>query len=66
MNVFVNEEVIELQTDASLTFLLEQLNTPTKGIAVAVNQQVIQRTEWDQFKMTENDQVLIIRATQGG
>lgn len=37
-----------------------------RGIAIAVNQQVISKSQWDDFKLKENDEVLIIKATQGG
>ncbi|MBC7862697.1 MAG: sulfur carrier protein ThiS [Bacteroidia bacterium] len=38
----------------------------TEGIAVAVNQNVIPKTEWEQTFLKENDTLLIIKATQGG
>ncbi len=40
-------------------------NTQT-GIAVAINQTVIPKSNWNQFFVTENDEILIISATQGG
>ncbi len=40
--------------------------TDQKGIAIAVNQQVVSRSQWADFKLKENDEVLIIKATQGG
>ena len=36
------------------------------GIAVAVNQQVIKKTDWDKFMIKDNDKILLITATQGG
>lgn len=38
----------------------------TKGIAVAVNQQIVPRASWEQQSIQPNDQILIITATQGG
>ncbi|MDN3670866.1 sulfur carrier protein ThiS [Echinicola jeungdonensis] len=37
-----------------------------RGIAIAVNQQVVPKIQWSDFQLNENDEVLIIKATQGG
>lgn len=49
------EECIELE-----------LKGKTKGIAVALNNQVIPRINWSSTPLTENDSILIITATSGG
>lgn len=36
------------------------------GIAIAVNDNVIPKGEWQQYKLQANDKVFVIRATQGG
>lgn len=36
------------------------------GIAVAVNNTVIPKTDWDNHTLSPTDQILIITATQGG
>jgi sulfur carrier protein len=36
------------------------------GIAIAVNEAVIPRGEWDGYVLRERDRVFVIRATQGG
>lgn len=37
-----------------------------KGIAVAVNNEVIPKKEWNYNYLKENDKILVLRATQGG
>lgn len=37
-----------------------------EGIAVAINQEVVAFDQWEQTPLQENDQILIITATQGG
>lgn len=37
-----------------------------KGLAVAVNSQIIPRHSWEHRLIRSNDEVLIIKATQGG
>jgi len=39
---------------------------PVRGIAVAVNDRVIPRGQWDDVVLQQNDRIEIIRATQGG
>lgn len=38
----------------------------TQGIAIAVNEQVIPKAEWATRLLQDKDEVLLIRATQGG
>lgn len=37
-----------------------------KGLAVAVNDNVIPKITWSAYQVKENDTITIIRATQGG
>jgi sulfur carrier protein len=67
MNVFVNNEKREIINQPTITQLLSEisLNSP-KGIAVAINNEVIPKSGWGNYLLNENDKVTIIRATQGG
>ncbi|WP_206367412.1 sulfur carrier protein ThiS [Sphingobacterium sp. SGR-19] len=38
----------------------------SKGIAVAVNNQVVPKTQWASTVLQDSDSILIITATQGG
>lgn len=52
---------------ASLEQLLLSENLKKeKGIAVALNNQVIPREDWNSTSLHPNDTILIITATQGG
>ena len=67
MEITVNSQPRTIQSQASLLQLLEAINSASqKGIAVAVNETVIPKTEWENFQLSNNDKVLIIKATQGG
>ena len=51
----------------SLEALLAREASPLpKGIAVALNNQVIPRSRWASQELQPNDNILIIIATQGG
>ncbi len=68
MKVILNDTPIEL--DPAKTTLLQAIShsgiSDFKGLAVAVNDTVIPRTNWESFLLNENDTITIIRATQGG
>lgn len=68
MRLSINDTPVNLNGSA---ISLEQAvshsgTTDFKGIAVAVNNTVIPRANWNSFQLKENDTITIIRATQGG
>lgn len=67
MEITVNGVKKEIATGFSLLDLaLEQLGDKQNGVAIAINQQVISREQWNSTEIVENDSILIIKATQGG
>ncbi len=46
--------------------LIEQLNIQTNGIAVAVNNDVVSKPNWEKREVVDQDNILIIKSTQGG
>lgn len=48
-------------------FLENELNVEdSKGIAVAVNLNIVPRSKWDTTQIKENDEIEIVHAVQGG
>ncbi len=66
MKIEINGEIKEFEEGISLKKLIEQTVKNSKGTAVAVNNSVVSKPEWETFLLKENDKVLIIKATQGG
>ena len=67
MKIKVNSDEVELKDGNQLSILMKNLSMEErKGIAVAVNAEVIPRRQWHQHELSENDEVIIIEATQGG
>ena len=67
MTIFINQQVQEITDNATLSAVVfAQLGEKQAGIAVAVNQKVIPRAQHLDFILKEGDQILIIKATQGG
>ena len=65
MKLRVNDKEVETRATHLSLFIQEQ-NLPTTGIAVAVNNRMITRAEWDSFALNEGDNILIIKAVCGG
>lgn len=66
MKVQVNNKEVEIDSASTLTQLITQLKLPSQGIAVAINNKMIPRTEWECFSLQENDNLVIIKAACGG
>jgi sulfur carrier protein len=67
MNVIVNNEPVNLENGATVSALMNILfQDEIRGKAVAINDNVVPRNEWDSTQLTENQNILIITATQGG
>ena len=67
MIVSVNNEQKELNDQSGLIDLLAHLQLAEgKGIAVAINNKVVPKTQWEEKVLSEDDKVTIIKATQGG
>jgi sulfur carrier protein len=66
MQIVINEKTFELEENSSLAEALKQFDIATSGLAAAVNSAVIPYEQWQDFVLSENDAVMIIRATQGG
>jgi sulfur carrier protein len=64
--VQVNDEPTELASGTTLAALLEQLKVKPRGIAAAINSEVIPQSQWHAAALESGDSVLIITATQGG
>lgn len=66
MNITVNNDVQNVQELINLDSLIKQLELEVKGIAIAVNFTVISKSDWNQTILKQNDNITIIKATQGG
>ena len=63
----VNNKPYTFPETISLAHLLQELQLVDRtGIAVAVNETVIPRDQWASLTLANQDQVLIVKASQGG
>lgn len=66
ISVQVNQKKHQVLENTSLEDLIGKLNIRTNGIAVAINNRVIKKTDWKIKQLQQSDTVLIIKSTQGG
>ncbi|HWZ23255.1 MAG TPA: sulfur carrier protein ThiS [Cytophagaceae bacterium] len=67
MTIFFNNNLQQIQEQTTVLLLLDQLmSNKQNGIAVAINETVIPKGQWNTYVLQPNDKVLVIKATQGG
>ena len=66
MNISVNNSQKDISENTSIEALINLLDHTPNGIAVAINEEIILKRNWNSSFLKENDDVLIIQATQGG
>jgi sulfur carrier protein len=68
MELKINNQTKQFATDSLTVQALLDLEIPIKqnGIAVAINNTVIPKSNWNLHPIQETDDILIISATQGG
>ena len=66
MTVTVNGKARDLPVGATLADVVSQLTTSPKGVAAAVNGEVVPRRAWSATELAERDEVEVVTAVQGG
>jgi sulfur carrier protein len=66
MKVVVNGKPQELEDGATVETVLSTLDVPARGVAVAVDAEVVPRGEWREHELSEGARVEVLRAIQGG
>ncbi len=66
MKVILNRQEICVGSRATLRELLLSQSIPTDGVAVALNNKIISKNDWDQTFLSNNDIIIVIHAACGG
>lgn len=66
MRVVLNDEALDLAEGTTLGQLLVTLEQDKPGVAVALNQQVVARSQWSVQQLTPNDSITLFHAIAGG
>ncbi|WP_369048891.1 sulfur carrier protein ThiS [Tenacibaculum sp. UWU-22] len=66
ITIKVNDNQQTFLTTLTLQELVDKLQIQPNGIAIAINNTVVKKTDWTSKTLQDNDTVLIIKSTQGG
>ena len=66
MEVFLNGEVTAVAEGATVASALAELDLPPRGIAVALDREVVPRGEWERTVLGDGARLEVVRAVQGG
>lgn len=64
INIKVNNTTYQFQSTVTLDQIINQLDISVNGIAVAINQSIITKSDWISTTPNDGDALLIIKATQ--
>jgi len=66
IDVTVNDEPRRLDAGATVATVVELIGCGRRGVAVAVNEEVVPRSAWEITGLAPGDRVEVLRAAQGG
>ncbi len=67
IRIVLNDDELVLDQDCTVDALLKQLSmAEAERIAVAVNDNVVRRSDWSSYRLNDKDRVLMIAPIQGG
>lgn len=66
MHIHFNDEPMQCQDNLTLSELLEKQRLLKPGIALAVNQSIVPREQWETHLLCDGDQILLFQAIAGG
>jgi sulfur carrier protein len=66
VNVVVNGELTALPEGATVATAIARLDLPDRGVAVALDREVIPRGQWERTTLGDGARLEVVRAVQGG
>lgn len=66
MKASINGVEHDFPDSVTVAELLQHINAPERGIAVAKNDRVVRRSTFEQERVLEGDRIEIIKAVAGG
>lgn len=66
MQIWMNDAAVTCAERATVTELLAQEGIAPVNVAVAVEDAVVPKAQWDKTALTEGARVIVIKAVQGG
>lgn len=66
MKIEINNKIYEFDNGSTLDSIVERLSLNPKGIAFAIDNQVIKRDKWSETVLADGMKIIMIKAVCGG
>lgn len=66
ITIQLNQTPTTLERPMTLAQMLDELSIPPRGVALAMNQTVVPRTQWDSTAINDQDRIQLFQAIAGG
>jgi sulfur carrier protein len=66
MRILFNDEPMKCEDGLTVAVLLDKLRQLKPGTALALNQQILPREQWEHQQVSEGDQILLFQVIAGG
>lgn len=66
MQITINLQTYQFDEQTSLETAIQALEVEAAGIAVALNEEIIPKSNWSKTVLCEEDKIIIIGAVAGG
>ncbi|MGK7244563.1 sulfur carrier protein ThiS [Buttiauxella agrestis] len=66
MRIHFNDEPMQCPDNLTLAMLLEQLSLLKPGVALAINQRIVPREQWENYLLNDGDKIVLFQAIAGG
>ncbi|MFD7949213.1 sulfur carrier protein ThiS [Streptomyces sp. NPDC059744] len=66
LSVSVNGDPLSIAAGTTLEALVATLTAATSGVAAAVNETVVPRSQWSTEALADGDRIEVLTAVQGG
>lgn len=66
MHILLNDTSLQLADDSTLVQLLQQQQLTTEGLAIAVNNSIIAKRLWHEYRLQNHDQIQLFQIVTGG
>ena len=66
MHIIINDQPMEFDAPLTVNQLFSTLDLPMVGTALAINQVIIPKSQWDSYLINDQDNILLFQAIAGG
>ena len=66
MQITINGEIKELESEVRLDRLLELFSLPSQRVAVELNREVVRKKDWENVVVKDADKIEIVHFVGGG